>query len=464
MPGTEATARIKINKLLEEAGWRFFDDENGPTNIQLELNVKITQKDMDAFGEDFETTKSGYVDFLLLDEKGSFYFLEMNTRLQVEHPVTELITGLDLVSLQISVAAGEPLGLEQDDITIEGHAIEVRLYAEDPADGFVPASGRIDLWHPPTGAGVRVDEGIATGLKVSPYYDPMLAKIMAWGETREIARQRLIAALVQTALFGPTTNRDFLIAALEQAVFAAGAATTAFISETFGSEPSEFRPAMPAHYAAAAVLQFEAERRSARSAAIGTPEQLLNWTNGAALVTPFDYSTENMPALVRVTPSGRDAYQVDVNGAAMSVLLERIEAPLARLAIVDKTTGEKSRGAEKHDAIFQIGDGGLVHLSIDGCSYRLIDQTSIMRGSEQTVGGGVIVSNMHGLLLDVLVSQGEEVRLDDTVAIVEAMKMQLEIKSDVNGIVTNIQGTPGGQIAAGELILEITPIEEQAID
>ena len=158
---------------------------------------------------------AGTVEFLL-DESGKFYFLEMNTRLQVEHPVTELITGLDLVALQLQVAQGEPLGFTQDDVTLSGHAIEVRLYTEDPSQDFMPTSGPVDLWSPPTGTGIRVDSGICSGQQISPFYDPMVAKIIASGPTREIARLRLIEALKETVLFGTRHNRDFLVACLEK--------------------------------------------------------------------------------------------------------------------------------------------------------------------------------------------------------------------------------------------------------
>ena len=175
---------------------------------------------------------AGTVEFLL-DESGKFYFLEMNTRLQVEHPVTELITGLDLVALQLQVAQGEPLGLTQDDVTLSGHAIEVRLYTEDPDQDFLPTSGPVDLWSPPQGTGIRVDSGICSGQQISPFYDPMVAKIIASGPTREIARLRLIEALQETVLFGTRHNRDFLVACLEKECFADGQATTAFIAEEF---------------------------------------------------------------------------------------------------------------------------------------------------------------------------------------------------------------------------------------
>ncbi|HEY7800611.1 MAG TPA: acetyl-CoA carboxylase biotin carboxylase subunit, partial [Hyphomonadaceae bacterium] len=149
---------------------------------------------------------AGTVEFLL-DESDAFYFLEMNTRLQVEHPVTEMVTGIDLVALQLRVARGEALGIAQHDVTLNGHAIEVRLYAEDPEAGFLPSSGHVHLFHAPTDEGVRVDAGVETAGDVSAFYDPMLAKIVAHGATRDEARRRLISALSSTAVFGPRTNR-----------------------------------------------------------------------------------------------------------------------------------------------------------------------------------------------------------------------------------------------------------------
>jgi len=153
---------------------------------------------------------AGTVEFLL-DQNGEFYFLEMNTRLQVEHPVTELVTGLDLVAMQLSVANGEALGVEQKDIAIDGHAIEVRLYAEDPSNDFLPATGTIHHWRAAPAELLRTDSGIASGMEVSAFYDPMLAKLIAHGRTRAIARNKLIRGLQQTVLLGPRSNAEFLL-------------------------------------------------------------------------------------------------------------------------------------------------------------------------------------------------------------------------------------------------------------
>jgi len=180
---------------------------------------------------------AGTVEFLV-DAKGEFYFLEMNTRLQVEHPVTELITGQDLVAWQIKVASGEPLPLSQDQIQLSGHAMEVRLYAEDPRNNFMPQTGQVQRWDLPDSDGVRIDHGIRQGQPVSPHYDPMLAKIIAYGSNREEARRRLACAVEDTTLLGVNNNKRFLANILRHPVFASGEATTAFIEQHFSDDCS----------------------------------------------------------------------------------------------------------------------------------------------------------------------------------------------------------------------------------
>ncbi|HLT04774.1 MAG TPA: acetyl-CoA carboxylase biotin carboxylase subunit, partial [Pseudomonas sp.] len=173
---------------------------------------------------------AGTVEFLL-DERGDFFFMEMNTRLQVEHPVTEAITGLDLVAWQLRVASGLPLPINQAQVPLNGHAIEVRLYAEDAEQGFLPASGRLDLYREPAaGPGRRVDSGVAEGDSISPFYDPMVAKLIAWGETREEARLRLLSMLDELAVGGFKTNRAFLRRVLAHPAFAAAELDTGFIA------------------------------------------------------------------------------------------------------------------------------------------------------------------------------------------------------------------------------------------
>ena len=177
---------------------------------------------------------AGTIEFLM-DGSGAFYFMEMNTRLQVEHPVTEMITGLDLVEWQLRVAAGERLPLTQEEIALSGHAIEARLYAEDPERGFLPSTGTLaHLRLPRPGEALRVETGVRAGDRVSPFYDPMLAKIVAWGPDRAAARRRLRAALAETEVVGPATNLDFLARVTDHDAFAAGAVATTFVERPRG--------------------------------------------------------------------------------------------------------------------------------------------------------------------------------------------------------------------------------------
>ncbi len=214
---------------------------------------------------------AGTVEFLL-DQSGDFYFLEMNTRLQVEHPVTEMVTGLDLVEWQLRVARGEPLPATQDDITLTGHAIEVRLYAEEPEQGFLPSTGPIHLFSLPEGEGLRVDAGVESGDAVSPFYDAMVAKVIGYGDTREDARRRLLTGLEEGALLGLGNNRDFLIDVLDRPAFVAGEATTAFIAENYGDHFSREETPSSVVAAAAVIQHLLALGRCAQAAPTVSPE------------------------------------------------------------------------------------------------------------------------------------------------------------------------------------------------
>ncbi|WP_420642621.1 acetyl-CoA carboxylase biotin carboxylase subunit [Candidatus Leptofilum sp.] len=177
-------------------------------------------------------SSAGTVEFIV-DEKGGFYFLEMNTRLQVEHPITELVTGIDIAVWQIRIANDEPLPFRQEDIQQRGHAIECRVYAEDPANNFLPSIGEIARYERPSGPGIRVDDGIESGTAVSPYYDPMLAKIITWGHNREEAIGKMIRALQQTVVLGVTTNIPYLLAILQEPTFCSGHTSTSYLQEIF---------------------------------------------------------------------------------------------------------------------------------------------------------------------------------------------------------------------------------------
>ncbi|MBT3143277.1 3-methylcrotonyl-CoA carboxylase [Phaeobacter gallaeciensis] len=383
---------------------------------------------------------AGTVEFLL-DEAGQFYFLEMNTRLQVEHPVTELVTGLDLVAMQIAVAQGDHLSLTQDDVTFTGHAIEVRLYAEDPANDYLPATGPIDLWHPATGPGVRVDSGVVTGQDVSPFYDPMLAKIIAHGPTRQVARTRLIKAVRESVLLGTVTNSAFLADVLDQKVFAQGEATTAFLDQAY---PTGFPKTQPhAQDAALALaLLLDADAKRAREAAGYVSEDQLGWSSAALL-----------PLNVTLTIAGQDLHL-------------RATATLAGWTI--------GAGDETFEITLTTRDTDMIRARVNGKTVDVVallsrDSVQIAVGAERmtfsrvrpgaqdetVVAGGRVSAPMPGLVVDVTAQPGQTVTKGDTLAVLEAMKMQHQIMAAVDGTVSAVHIKSGQQLTAGDVMIEI---------
>ncbi|MEC9344688.1 MAG: acetyl-CoA carboxylase biotin carboxylase subunit [Pseudomonadota bacterium] len=391
---------------------------------------------------------AGTVEFLL-DVSGEFYFLEMNTRLQVEHPVTELVTGLDLVALQLRVAEGRPLGFGQDDVTLTGHAIEVRLYAEDPATGFLPATGPVEMWEPATGPGVRIDAGIATGLDVSPFYDPMLAKVIAYGADREEARQRLIGALKRTHLFGTVTNKRFLIDVLSRDAFAEGKATTAFIAEQF-TDADLAAAALPlARAAMAAVLLVEAEQDRALGRSLGMNAELLGWTNGEGLATRVVFEAGEARHDMFVHPAGQGSYRVATGSDELSVAVLSKDGIHARLTV----------DGRRHQVAFHSAAPGYVHIEEDGVAHALRNAVSFAAAAEAAAGGGRVTAPMPGLVREVLVEAGQTVATGARLLVLEAMKMQHEILAGIDGTVTEVLASAGKQVAAGDLLVEIEAAE-----
>jgi geranyl-CoA carboxylase alpha subunit len=387
---------------------------------------------------------AGTVEFLL-DEGGHFYFLEMNTRLQVEHPVTELITGLDLVALQLQVAQGDPLGLTQKDICLQGHAIEVRLYTEDPAQDFLPTSGPVDLWSPPSGVGIRVDSGICTGQAISPFYDPMVAKIIASGPTREIARLRLVEALKEMVLFGSSHNRDFLVACLEKDCFISGLATTAFIAEEFAQ--GEIANPIPGFddSAAAAVIELALDHQHDYQRSVIVAPELRDWSSASPLISRKQYAHKEVIHDLCVSPLGDSRYQIFDAERRTTIEILSWQDSAIHLSI-DGT---------KHVARYHRNDHGTLYLSINGRAAEYRDRIRVDGEQDQTAGGGAIIAPMHGLLLDVRVKSGDSVATGDVVAVLEAMKMHYEIVAEATGTVSEVYADVGAQVAAEDLLLEI---------
>ena len=422
--------------------------EEAPCPIMTpELREKMGQSAIDA-AKSVNYRGAGTVEFLL-DDSGFFYFLEMNTRLQVEHPVTELITGLDLVALQISVAQGEPLDLSQADISLEGHAIEVRLYTEDPSQDFLPASGPVDLWAPASGVGVRIDDGISTGQAISPFYDPMVAKVIGYGPSREAARLRLIGALKETVLFGTPNNKDFLIQCLEKQSFINGAATTAFIAEEFSEADLEVASVSFADSAVAATLELWIENKAHLQRSLLVSCELKNWTIASAMVSRKQYQFGDLIHDLSISPvnTSADTYHVTDTTAEQSTVIQVVSMQDNRaVVLVDGI---------KLVAQFMRRQRGQMYCSIGGRGDFFKDLIILDGAVDDAEGGGRVIAPMHGLLLEVLVQPGDKVSKGQTLAVLEAMKMHYEIQAEIDGTVAEVTAVAGKQVAADDVLIDI---------
>ena len=386
---------------------------------------------------------AGTVEFLL-DEAGDFYFLEMNTRLQVEHPVTEMVTGYDLVEWQIRVARGETLPAEQDDIELFGHAIEVRLYAEDPTAGFLPSTGDITLFSMPEGAGIRVDSGVETDDEVTPFYDAMIAKVITYGETREDARLKMVSALREMALFGPENNRDFLIDVLGQDQFIAGEATTAFIGDNYGDAYSP-RPVSTSDLAVAAATQHILAMENHQSQSASVNEELLDWTSMGRVTDTRRYQVSEESIDVSLVPLDVGDYEVAVGHETHQVVIVDINE-------CDLTVEIDGLAEHYH---YCAESPATIYLASRDRSFALADSTRISPEAEDATGGGAISAPMHGQLLSIDVSAGAAVVKGQRIAVLEAMKMQHEITAPGDGTVVEVSASAGKQIGAGDLIMLI---------
>jgi 3-methylcrotonyl-CoA carboxylase alpha subunit len=360
---------------------------------------------------------AGTVEFIADGSRGlridGFYFMEMNTRLQVEHPVTELITGLDLVELQFRVAAGEPLGFAQADLTIKGHAVEARVYAEDPEHDFLPSTGK--LWAlrlPPEGQGIRVDSGVAEGGTVTPYYDPMIAKVIAHGATRDEALDRLTAALTQTIVAGPKSNVAFLKALTNHPDFRSGKLDTGLIERE--------------------KIALGAVPQPVDMAAVTTAAQQMAWTlAGPQTADPW---------------SENDSFAFTPRVSRLTLL-------------VDGTRLEAEVGPEVAGTFLTVSDDALLVIRNNRLTrVALFDPFDVDLDALDDTGGAAVKSPMHGKLVAVMVSAGDAVTKGQKLAIVEAMKMEHALLAPRDGVVAEIIGSEGAQVSEGAKVVVLAEV------
>jgi len=372
-------------------------------------------------------------------KQGGFWFMEMNTRLQVEHPVTEAVTGLDLVEWQFKIAAGEKLPLTQDQVPLNGHAVEARLYAEDPERGFLPSTGKLLALQFPAGEGVRVDTGVEVGSEVTPFYDPMIAKLIVHGKTRTDALDLLAKVLDNTVVVGPRSNTGFLAALCRAEGFRKGGFDTGFIDRNLaalGASPQGLDRA-----AAAAGAQKLIARESVRIGAsvLREPDEPASpWDSGDA----FQLSGARGLALPILAEGESVVAQVFYGPGGAKVAIDGI-APAADAVTV-----------EAGEAVYVLRRGRQTKITLRGLA---LDESGA-RGSS-----GLVRAPMHGKVLSILVEQGERVMRGQRLAIIEAMKMEHTLTAPIDGIMTEIAVVVDAQVAedAKVMVIEATSATAQ---
>jgi acetyl/propionyl-CoA carboxylase alpha subunit len=374
---------------------------------------------------------AGTVEFVL-EPDGRFWFLEVNTRLQVEHPVTELVTGLDLVELQLRVAAGEPLPSEALGAALAGHAVEARLYAEDVPAGFVPATGTLHRLLVPGGPGIRVDAGYEDGSVVPPYYDAMLAKVLAWGPTRAAALRRLADTLARAEIAGVATNRDLLVRVLRHPDVAAGRYDTGFLErhppEVIGAALAG-PEARRLHAAAACVYQVAAGPDRAWPA--GVPA---GWRNVGVADQPL------------VLEAGDDRVEVVYRhrDGGPEILVDG--APLAGLRIgpvLDRAVDVETGGVRRRYRVDRAGAAVYVHSPLGSSVFREADR---FPAPAEASAAGSLLSPMPGTVLAVAVAPGDKVAAGQLLVTLEAMKMEHAVRAPYEGLVTEVRVAAGDQV------------------
>ncbi|EML1066998.1 acetyl/propionyl/methylcrotonyl-CoA carboxylase subunit alpha [Acinetobacter nosocomialis] len=373
---------------------------------------------------------AGTVEFLL-DVSGAFYFLEMNTRLQVEHPVTELITGLDLVEWQLRVANGEHLPLKQQELNFNGHAIEVRLYAEDPRQDFLPQTGKVLRWKPAILPNVRIDHGMLATDEVSPFYDPMVAKVIAYGKTREDAIRLLARAVDDCVLLGVNSNKQFLVNLLRHPVVVTGDTNTAFIQQHFQNDPSLHHQVLSLETLTIAAALFSQSKGTAV------------WQTGLGVPLPLKLQTADQQIQLLLSSVNNTFTAQFCDQSVCINVLERTSEYLVYL--ID---GVRRR-------VQYVLDDDQLYLDRDNGNIVIRNVTYAAPEAVDVAGDGKIRAPMDGAVVNILVNKGDQVVKGQTLLILEAMKIQQQIKADVDGVVEDVLGQQGQQVKKRQMLFTL---------
>ncbi|MCW2752163.1 MAG: accC [Aeromicrobium sp.] len=434
----ECSIQRRYQKIIEESPSPAVDDA-----LRDELGSAAV-----AAGKAIGYVGAGTAEFVMGSD-GRFYFLEVNTRLQVEHPVTELVTGLDLVRLQLLVAEGHPLPDEVLTAAVTGHAIEVRLYAEDVAAGFLPATGTVRGFSVPDLPGIRVDAGVAEGSEVGVHYDAMLAKVIAHGPTRDDARRLLARALADSRLHGVVTNRELLVGILREPEFAAGTIDTGYLTRHDPSTlaRSSRSPQIVAVHSLAAALAAQARQRADSTVLTTLPS---GWRNvpGGHQEAVFSLDGDEVDVRYRL---GRHTTDASINGdPLLGVTVSFASAELVDL-VVD--------GVRRSCTIRQSGSTFFVD-SVLGAT-TLIEESRFPEPGSQAAPGSLLAP-MPGTVVRIAVEPGTAVTAGTTVLVLEAMKMEHSVVAPVDGTVTEIGVDIGEAVDLGAVLAVVQGIEDDA--
>jgi propionyl-CoA carboxylase alpha chain len=425
----ECSIQRRHQKVIEEAPSPFISPETRAAMGQQAVDL--------ARAVDYRS--AGTVEFIVGADQ-DFYFLEMNTRLQVEHPVTEMVYGLDLVEQMIRVAAGEKLTVAQDDIVADGWAIEARVYAEDPARGFLPSIGQLIRYREPRGDSVRVDSGVEEGGEISMYYDPMIAKLVAHAPTREAAITRLHLALDHYEIDGIASNRQFLAAVLENDAFRSGDLTTGFIAAEFDGDFMAGPPDAKASSGLAALgVAIAALQEEDRHFAVpGREFVAIDQTGGRMMVE-----------VVKLT---NIAAKLVVDGRTI-VVSGRIRSPVH---LFDGTINEEPVAVQVRQSGHRITlTRGAARLALTVLPARFAPMLGHMPAPDEGAGADEITAPMPGQITRLLVAVGDEIRKGQDVAIIEAMKMENVLSSEAGGTVRSIEVAIGDNLNVDDLIMSL---------
>ena len=401
-----------------------------------------------AIGRALGYSSAGTVEFLLAPS-GEFYFIEVNTRIQVEHPVTEMITGLDLIQWQIAIAEGRPLSFQQEALTTSGHAIEARLYAEDPSNRFLPSTGLLQVWNPPTAQeGLRIDAGVEEGSSISIYYDPLLAKLISHGPDRRVALRKLLTALKTLSVHGVATNQEFLIEILESPEFEEGSTHTDFLNE-YPFAPRA-NPEQDFLFAAATALYIEKLEQGRREILPRVPPSYRN--------NPYRDPSISLRA-------GATAFLVSRRLIGDNRYAVRAQGHQADAEILSFQPGSISVAIDGISRIFtlkELGEEFFVQTSLGSRAVRRLPRYPVPETAAEREAAH---SPMPGQVLRILVEEGQPVKAGDCLIVLEAMKMEQTVQTKIDGVVGAVLVKAGEVVAPGQTLVEISsPAEQKAGD